>query len=110
MSDKKIEEEELPRSRIAELGRRAPIFVISLAVILVVWYFYSINTNPIIFATPQKVLSAMIDLFEHHNLFGALLGTLWLLLLGFGLSVVTGIPIGLTMGRVKLVNDIQIPT
>ena len=39
MSDKKIEEEELPRSRIAELGRRALIFVISLAVILVVWYF-----------------------------------------------------------------------
>jgi ABC-type nitrate/sulfonate/bicarbonate transport system permease component len=103
------DDEKEPRSRNAELARRALIFLISLVVILIIWYFYSINTNPIIFATPQKVLTAMIDLFEHHDFFGALLGALWLLFLGFGLSVITGIPIGLTMGRVKLVNDILDP-
>ena len=34
---------------------------------------------------------------------------LWLLLLGFGLSVITGIPIGLTMGRVKIVDEVVEP-
>lgn len=103
------DKEEGTPSRLAELGRRALIFALSLVIIIVAWYYISINTNPIIFATPQAVLNAMINLFVHQNLGGALLSTLWLLFLGFGLSVVTGIPIGLTMGRVKLVNDVLDP-
>ena len=34
---------------------------------------------------------------------------LWLLFLGLGLSIVVGIPLGLVMGRVKLVDDILDP-
>lgn len=85
------------------------LFVISLTIILIVWYFYAINTNPIIFATPQAVALALVDLFVHQNFAGALLSMLWILLLGFGLSVATGIPVGLVMGTVKLADDILDP-
>ncbi len=98
-----------PASRRLQLARRAVIFVVSLAVILIAWYIYAINTNPIIFATPQSVVSATYFLFTKANLAGAIVSVLWLLLLGFGLSVVTGIPIGLIMGRVKIVDEVLDP-
>jgi ABC-type nitrate/sulfonate/bicarbonate transport system permease component len=82
---------------------------VSLAAILVVWYFYSIHTNPIIFSTPQKVASAMIFLFLKDNFTGALLGMLWLLFLGLGLSILVGIPLGLVMGRVRIVDEVLDP-
>jgi NitT/TauT family transport system permease protein len=91
------------------LGRRVLLFIISLSVILVVWYFYAINTNPIIFATPQSVALALVDLFTHQNFTTALLSMLWLLFLGFGLCVATGIPLGLIMGTVKLADDVLDP-
>jgi len=80
-----------------------------LSSILVIWYFYAINTNPIIFSTPQAVALALVDLFVHQNFAGALLGMLWLLFLGFGLSMVTGIPIGLVMGTARLADDLLDP-
>ena len=104
-----LPEEKEPASRRAQIARRAAIFIISLAFILVAWYFYAINTNPIIFATPQSVVAALYFLFTKQDLWGAILSVLWLLLLGFGLSVVTGIPIGLVMGRVKIVDEVLDP-
>ncbi|MCL5068823.1 MAG: ABC transporter permease [Thaumarchaeota archaeon] len=96
-------------SRAKELSKRLIIFIASLAIILVVWYYYAINTNPIIFATPVSVGNALLYLFVNSHLTQALLGMLWLLFLGFGLSIVTGIPIGLTMGRVKIVDKVLDP-
>ena len=91
------------------MSKRLIIFLISLAIILVIWYYYSINTNPIIFATPQAVYKALILLYQKDNLVGAVLGALWLLFLGYGLAVLTGVPIGLTMGRYKLVDQVLDP-
>ncbi|MDG7001842.1 MAG: ABC transporter permease [Nitrososphaerota archaeon] len=102
-------ESESPNSRAKQLSKRVVIFVASLSVILVFWYYYAINTNPIIFATPLSVGKALVYLFASAHLTGALLSMLWVLFLGFGLSVVTGIPIGLTMGRVKLVDQVLDP-
>lgn len=96
-------------ARLKEIGLRAAIFITSLVVILVIWYVYAINTNPIIFATPQSVGAAMVSLFEKDDLTGAILSVLWLLFLGFGLAVITGVPIGLTMGRVKIVDQLLDP-
>ena len=100
---------DLPPTRTQELLRRLILFVISLSIILVVWYFYSINTNPIIFSTPQAVAAAIVDLFLHHNFTGALLSMLWVLFLGFGLCVVTGIPLGLVMGTVRTADELLDP-
>jgi ABC-type nitrate/sulfonate/bicarbonate transport system permease component len=102
-------ETEERESQSRRIARRVIIFLLSLAVILVVWYYYSINTNPIIFATPQAVLSALISLFTKHDMSGAVLGMLWVLFLGLGLSVLVGIPTGLAMGKIKIVNDVLDP-
>jgi ABC-type nitrate/sulfonate/bicarbonate transport system permease component len=102
-------DEEKPPSRLRQIARRAIIFIISLIVILVVWYYYAINTNPIIFATPQLVLKSMITIFFKENFTNALLGMLWLLFLGLGLSVLIGIPTGLAMGRVRIVDEVLDP-
>lgn len=98
-----------PPSRMKEMGRRLMIFVISLTFILIVWYIYAINTNPIIFAAPQSVALSMVNLFVYQNMAGALLGMLWVLFLGFGLSVATGIPLGLLMGTSKLIDNVLDP-
>lgn len=100
---------EKSQSRVKEVVRRGAIFLLSLVILLVVWYYYSIHTNPIIFATPQSVLVAMISLFTRENFSGALLGMLWTLFLGLGLSIVVGIPTGLVMGRVKTVDEVLDP-
>jgi ABC-type nitrate/sulfonate/bicarbonate transport system permease component len=100
---------ELPRSRVQEIGRRALIFAISLVILGIIWQILAENSNPLIFSSPGTVANSLVNLFEKHNLVGALLSMLWLLFLGFGLSVLTGIPIGLTMGRVKIVDDIVDP-
>ena len=100
---------ELPKTRIQELARRAVIFVISLIIILIVWQLIASRSNQLIFSSPGTVLNALVNLFEKHNFWGAILSMLWLLLLGFGLSVATGIPIGLTMGRVKIVDEVVEP-
>ncbi|MDG6906389.1 MAG: ABC transporter permease [Nitrososphaerota archaeon] len=102
-------ESESPNSRVMQISKRLVIFIISLALILVFWYYYAINTNPIIFATPLSVGEALVYLFASAHLTGALLSMLWVLFLGFGLSVVTGIPIGLTMGRVRIVDQVLDP-
>lgn len=96
-------------SRAKQLSKRLVIFITSLVVILIIWYFYAINTNPIIFATPFSVGKALVLLFVSLHLTNALIGMLWVLFLGFGLSVATGIPIGLTMGRVKIVDQVLDP-
>ncbi|MDG6997607.1 MAG: ABC transporter permease [Nitrososphaerota archaeon] len=100
---------EYVESRAKELSKRLVIFIVSFAIILVIWYYYAINTNPIIFATPLSVGNALLYLFFNAHLTQALLGMLWLLFLGFGLSIITGIPIGLTMGRVKIVDKVLDP-
>lgn len=100
---------ELPKTRLQELVRRALIFVASLIVLLIIWQIISSQSNPLIFSSPLTVFTALVNLFEEHNLTGAIISMLWLLFLGFGLSIVTGIPIGLTMGRVKIVDDIIDP-
>lgn len=102
-------EPEEPPSAAKQIGRRIIIFAVSLAIILVLWYYYAINTNPIIFATPQRVLAALMNLFLKENFTGALLGMLWLLFLGLGLSILIGIPTGLAMGRVRVVDEVLDP-
>src|SRR5947209_3883284 len=102
-------DEERVRNRARSLLRRVVIFFVSLTGILIVWYFYAIHTNRIIIATPQRVLSSLIDLFVKHDLAGALLGMLWLLFLGLGLSILVGIPVGLVMGRLRIVEDVLDP-
>lgn len=104
-----MEDSEKVVNRSKEIAKRGLIFIISLAVILVIWYFYAINTNPIIFAAPQRVGTALVALMGDQKFINALGSMLWELSLGFGLSVVTGIPIGLVMGRVKIVDEVLDP-
>ena len=100
---------DVPRSRIQEIGRRAVIFVISLIVLLIIWQIVASRSNPLLFSSPAVVAKALVNLYQKHNLVGAIESMLWLLFLGFGLSIATGIPIGLTMGRVKIVDDVIDP-
>lgn len=104
-----MQETEKNVSRLKEIAIRGLIFILSLAVIIVVWYFYAINTNPIIFAEPQRVASALISLMGNGKFLGAVENMLGELFLGFGLSVITGIPIGLIMGRVKIIDEVLDP-
>jgi ABC-type nitrate/sulfonate/bicarbonate transport system permease component len=91
--------------RLWEFSKKLGIFVTSLIVLLILWYYLAILSNPIILPTPQAVGAAVIFLFQRENLFAALLSMLWILGLGFGLSAATGIPIALTMGRVKILDQ-----
>jgi ABC-type nitrate/sulfonate/bicarbonate transport system permease component len=71
----------------------------SIVVFLAIWQIVGASVDPILFATPTKVVSAFWDLLTSGQLapaFGKAMGDL---AIGFGLAVVVGIAVGILMGR-----------
>ncbi|MDA4130233.1 MAG: ABC transporter permease [Thaumarchaeota archaeon] len=109
------------KSRRSEISFpiKVVIFLGSLVLFILVWQIASdLAGNSVILAGPVPVLQALVALFQvgsatgnlgTQNVFGALLETFEVVGLGFGLSIVVGIPIGVLMGRWKTAEDIGDP-
>jgi NitT/TauT family transport system permease protein len=91
---------------------------VGLAVFVGAWEIYALFIgNPVRVATPTAVLASLYALLQNQippaiagvsNIYTAILATLELIVLGFGVSLV-GIPIGLVMGRWKAAEAIIDP-
>lgn len=77
---------------------------IVLAIILAVWQVLGQSVNPIIFAPPARVASTFVSLWNDGTLPSQTEVTLVTLFLGFLLSCAIAIPLGLVMGRMRLVE------
>lgn len=74
------------------------------------WQLASNNLSRAVLPGPSLVVRAFWQLtVTNRTIFGPLFNSLELLLAGFGLSVVLGIPIGLAMGRFRWVENVTDP-
>jgi ABC-type nitrate/sulfonate/bicarbonate transport system permease component len=98
---------------IAELGLRRerswsiydyPNLIRSLSVFcfLVAWEFYGRRTDPLLLAYPTGVVAAAFQLIASGELLRQLAVSLATLGVGFGISVVLGVGLGLVMGRSRI--------
>ena len=95
--------------RAAEAERRwsgLAIRVTSLALILVAWEVYGrFFLNPVIFTYPTAIAGAFVELTASGALLKAAGESLWVLLAGWAVAIISGIPVGLLMARYRLVEQ-----
>jgi NitT/TauT family transport system permease protein len=75
--------------------------VLSIVALLTVWQIAAMNVNPIMLPTPERTVSAFINQLASGRLITALLSSLTVLSLGYGLAALVGIPLGLMIGRYR---------
>ncbi len=98
----------LERSRAAAIARhrreeiyRWAVRLGSLLFLLVIWEIWGRSVNKALFAPPTRVLQAGIEMVQTGELWKYLSGSLQVLAIGFALSLLIGIPVGILSGRFK---------
>lgn len=81
--------------------------VIFFALLIVLWQTVSaLNIwNELLFPGPLQVLTTAVAVFQDGSMTGAILASMKRLCIGYGISIAVGIPLGLVMGRVRLVDE-----
>ena len=70
--------------------------------VLLLWQYFGHNVNPIFGSYPTAIAAAAWDMTRSGELGAALLESIKPFLVGFGLSLVLGIPLGLLLGRFRV--------
>ena len=86
---------------------RVPRWVVTLAsliVALVAWEFFGRQINPIFGSYPTAIAEAFWDLLVSGKLGGALAQSLQPFVVGYGLAILVGVPLGLVIGRFWVVE------
>lgn len=73
----------------------------SITLVLVLWQIVGGNINPIFLSTPTAIASAAVKVVASGELQGALLVSVGVVLAGFALATLVGVPLGLLMGRFR---------
>ncbi|MGH2443196.1 MAG: ABC transporter permease [Chloroflexota bacterium] len=81
----------------------------SIAIFLILWQIAGSRMSPILLSTPTSVAQALGDLAGQGILSGAIVDSLKDLCVGFGLAIITGIGLGVLMGRFRVVETVLDP-
>lgn len=87
----------------------AAIYALSFAVFLLLWWYASTRTIPIFLPSPAVTFRALIDLLDGQVLFGAIGVSFVRIVSGWLIGGLIGIPLGVLMGRVRLIKDFVTP-
>jgi ABC-type nitrate/sulfonate/bicarbonate transport system permease component len=71
----------------------------SITVILILWEIFGRDINPIFGSYPSAIFEAFLTLVRNGKLGVALLQSIQPFLLGYGVAIVLGVPLGLIIGR-----------
>jgi NitT/TauT family transport system permease protein len=85
--------------------RTLPRWVIttaSVAVLLLLWEFFGKNINPVFGSYPTQIALAFVELAQSGKLWTALIESLQPFVVGYGLAILFGVPLGLVIGRFRL--------
>jgi len=85
--------------------RQTPRWVItvaSVAVVLIIWEIVGRQINPVFGSYPTAIAAAFWELLISGQLGAALYDSLRPFVLGYGLAIVLGIPVGLVVGRFRV--------
>jgi NitT/TauT family transport system permease protein len=80
------------------------IRIVSLASALALWQIVGLNTNPVLFTTPSKVVVAAVDMIWSGELWQALWPSLIVLSIGLSLAIVFGTAVGLLLARFRVLD------
>lgn len=73
----------------------------SIVLVLIAWQIVGGNINPIYLSTPTKIAAAAVNVIADGELYKALVISVSVVLVGFALAIVVGVPVGLLMGRFR---------
>ena len=78
---------------------RGAITLISIVCLLALWEIFGRDINPVFGSYPSAIAIAFWELLSTGQLTSALYDSLRSFLLGYGLAIVIGVPVGLVIGR-----------
>jgi NitT/TauT family transport system permease protein len=90
-------------------GRTALVTLASVLLGLAVWQLLAARLGPALLASPAQTLTAAIELAKDGTLFNSVLASSRRILIGWGLGLLVGVPVGLVMGRMRLVRTLLDP-
>jgi len=83
---------------------RWAVTVISLIIMLAAWEFFGRKINPIFGSFPTAIAEAFWDLLLAGKLGAALAQSLQPFIVGYGLAIIIGVPLGLVIGRFRVLE------
>jgi NitT/TauT family transport system permease protein len=83
--------------------------LIAAALLLALWHYSVVWTATKVFPSPMSVEKGFAELFHKHLLWADIEDSLLRVAIGFGLAVVLGIPLGLSLGWFPSVNQVVNP-
>jgi NitT/TauT family transport system permease protein len=81
---------------------RWAITTASVVVLLLVWEFFGKNIDPVFGSYPSQIALAFLDLARSGKLWTALVESLQPFVVGYGVAILFGVPLGLVIGRFRL--------
>jgi ABC-type nitrate/sulfonate/bicarbonate transport system permease component len=75
------------------------ITLVALCVFLAFWEFFGRRINPIFGSYPTAIFAAFVTLVRNGKLAAALIQSLQPFVLGYGIAIAFGVPLGLVLGR-----------
>jgi ABC-type nitrate/sulfonate/bicarbonate transport system permease component len=83
---------------------RCAITLLSLAILIGAWEFFGRDVNPVFGSYPSAIGAAFIELVRSGQLGAALTKSLRPFVVGYGLAIIAGVPLGLVIGRFRIVE------
>jgi NitT/TauT family transport system permease protein len=86
----------------ARSKRSLPRWVVTVAaliVLLLFWEYFGRDVNPIFGSYPSAIFAAFVDLARNGKLAAALYQSVQPFIVGYGVAIVIGVPLGLVIGR-----------
>src|SRR6478672_2491354 len=80
------------------------ITLLSLAVLIGAWEFFGRDVNPVFGSYPSAIAAAFVELVRTGQLGAALYESLRPFVVGYGLAIIVGVPLGLVIGRFRVVE------
>jgi taurine transport system permease protein len=99
----------VPASRRGTGARGALISAGSVLLGLLIWQLLAARFGPALLASPLETLRAGIELARDGTLFDSVLASARRILIGWGLGLLVGVPVGLVMGRVRIIRTLLDP-
>src|ERR1041384_1437173 len=81
---------------------RWAITLASLAVLIGAWEYFGRDINPVFGSYPSAIAAAFVELAGNGQLAAALYESLRPFVVGYGLAIVIGVPLGLIIGRFRV--------
>jgi NitT/TauT family transport system permease protein len=83
--------------------------LIAAALLLAIWHYSVVWTATRVFPSPMNVENGIVELFHKHVLWADIGDSLRRVAIGFGLAVVIGVPLGLSLGWYPSANQVVNP-